>query len=115
MYAKDYRELPVESSGVDGLTVRWAINASQGASNFAMRIFELEAGKTSPLHQHDTEHEIYVLAGEGEVETPESVTPISEGSVIFISPKEGHQFRNTGKKVLRFIDVVIFSIAYPQK
>ena len=115
MYVKDYRELPVESSGVDGLTVRWAINATQGANNFAMRIFELEAGKTSPLHQHDTEHEIFVLAGQGEVETLENLTPISEGSVIFISPKEGHQFRNTGKQVLRFIDVVIFSILYPQK
>lgn len=115
MYVRDYRDLSVESSGVDGLTVRWAINATQGATNFAMRVFELEAGMASPLHQHDTEHEIFVLAGQGEVETLESVTPIAEGSVIFISPKEGHQFRNTGAQVLRFIDVVIFPVVYPQK
>ena len=114
MYVKDYRELPVESSGVDGLTVRWAINASQGASNFAMRVFELASGKASPLHQHDNEHEVFVLSGNGEVATIEDVYPISEGSVIYIAPNEGHQFQNTGRDVLRFVDMVMFSIATPK-
>jgi quercetin dioxygenase-like cupin family protein len=114
MYVKDYRELPVESSGVDGLSVRWAINASQGASNFAMRVFDLEPGKASPIHQHDNEHEIFVLAGEGEVSTSEAVYPISEGSVLFIGPNESHQFRNTGMGALRFIDVVMFSFMVPK-
>jgi quercetin dioxygenase-like cupin family protein len=114
MYIKDYRELPVESSGVDGLTVRWAINASQGASNFAMRILELEPGKSSQMHQHDNEHEIFVLAGEGEVETLGKVHPISEGSVLYVAPNEGHQFHNIGKKVMRFIDAVMFPVILPK-
>lgn len=114
MYVKDYRELPVESSGVDGLSVRWAINASQGAANYAMRIFELKPGMASPLHQHESEHEIFVLAGKGEIETSEGVMPISQGSVVFIAPNESHQFRNIGKSVLRFIDVVMFPISMPK-
>jgi hypothetical protein len=36
MYVKDYREVPAELGGMDGLTVRWVINASQGATNFAI-------------------------------------------------------------------------------
>lgn len=114
MYIKDYRELPVESSGVDGLTVRWAINASQGASNFAMRILDLEPGKSSPLHQHDNEHELFVLTGKGEVETLDDIFPIAEGSAIYIAPNENHQIHNIGSNVLRFIDVVRFPIILPK-
>lgn len=114
MYVKDYRGLPVESSGVDGLTVRWAINASQGATNFAMRVFELAPDKASPFHQHDNEHEIFVLSGSGEVATVEEAYPISEGSVIYIAPNEGHQFQNTGRDVLRFVDMVMFSMLVPK-
>jgi quercetin dioxygenase-like cupin family protein len=110
MYIKDYRELPVEASGVDGLTVRWAINASQGANNFGMRVMELQPGKSSQMHQHDNEHEIFVLAGQGEVETDGDTHPISEGSVLFIPPHENHQFHNTGAEVMRFIDVVMFPL-----
>ena len=114
MYVKDYREVPVEPGGSDGLTVRWVINASQGATNFAMRVFELEPGKESPFHRHENEHEAYVLAGSGEIETDEGTAKLKEGSALFISAQENHRFRNTGKDVLRFIDVVAFSAIMPK-
>ena len=114
MYVKDYRDVPSEPGGADGLTIRWVINASQGATNFAMRILELEPEKVSPFHQHDNEHEIFVLEGQGEVETLEGSSPIKAGSAVFVPEKESHQFRNTGKDVLRFIDVVTFSIIMPK-
>jgi len=109
MYVKDYREVPSEPGGSDGLTVRWVINASQGASNFAMRIFELQPGKGSPFHKHENEHEAYVLAGSGEIETNDGIAEIKEGSTIFITAQENHRFRNTGKDVLRFIDIIAFA------
>jgi len=109
MYVKDYREVPTEPGGSDGLTVRWVINASQGASNFAMRIFELQPGKGSPFHKHENEHEAYVLAGSGEIETEDGIAEIKEGSTIFITAQENHRFRNTGKDVLRFIDIIAFA------
>jgi len=114
MYIKDYRDVPSEPGGADGLTIRWVINASQGATSFAMRVLELEPGKASPLHRHDNEHEAFVLEGQGEVETGDGSKPIKEGSVVFIPGKEAHQFRNTGKKKLRFIDVVTFPIILPK-
>jgi len=114
MYVKDYRDVPSEAGGADGLTMRWVINASQGATNFAMRVLELEPGKVSPFHNHENEHEIFVLDGRGKVETLEGSQTIKAGSVVFIPEKESHQFRNTGKKPLRFIDVVSFLITMPQ-
>jgi quercetin dioxygenase-like cupin family protein len=114
MYVKDYREVPSEPGGADGLTMRWVINASQGATNFAMRVLELEPGKVSPFHQHENEHEVFVLDGQGEVETLEGSQPIKAGTVVFIPERESHQFRNSGKDILRFIDVIAFSIIMPK-
>jgi quercetin dioxygenase-like cupin family protein len=108
MYIKNYRELPVEPSGVDGLTVRWGITASQGATNFSMRLLELEPLKSTPMHQHDSEHEIFVLVGRGEVVTEGAVYPIRDGSIIYVAPNEIHQFRNTGASILRMVDAVMF-------
>ena len=113
MYVKDYREIPSEPGGADGLTVRWVINASQGATNFAMRVFELEPGKSSPFHQHENEHEAYVLAGSGEIETSEGKGELKEGSALFIPSGENHRFRNTGNDTLRFIDVIRFTLTQP--
>ncbi|HSG46137.1 MAG TPA: cupin domain-containing protein [Anaerolineales bacterium] len=108
MYIRNYREIQAEPTGVEGLTVRWAITASQGATNFSMRLLELGPLKSTPMHQHDSEHEIFVLAGKGEVETEDSVYPIRDGSVIYVAPNEIHRFNNTGASILRFVDAVMF-------
>ena len=108
MYIKNYRELPVETTEVEGLTVRWGINKDQGATNFSMRLLELAPMKSTPMHQHDSEHEIYVLVGKGEVETPDKVLPIREGSIIYVAPNEIHKFNNTGASILRMVDAVMF-------
>jgi len=108
MYTKNYREIPMEETGVEGLTARWVITASQGAENFSMRLLELKPLASTPMHQHNSEHEIFVLVGRGEVETEEGTFPIKEGSVIYVGPNETHCFRNTGADVLRFVDAVMF-------
>lgn len=108
MYIKNYRDIQPEPTGVEGLTVRWGITASQGAANFSMRLLELEPLKSTPMHQHDSEHEIFVLVGKGEVETEDNVYPIRDGSVIYVAPNEVHRFNNTGASILRFVDAVMF-------
>jgi len=110
MYVKDYRDVPTEPGGADGLTMRWVINASQGATNFAMRVFEIEPGKESPMHKHENEHEAFVLAGVGEIETEAKASAIKEGSAIFVPAYESHCFRNTSTQVLRILDVIRFPI-----
>ncbi len=55
-----------------------------------------------------------MLKGSGEIETDEGVAKLKKGSAIFIPAQENHRFRNTGKKTLRFIDVISFSLITPQ-
>ena len=109
MYIKNYRDISAEETGVEGLTNRWVINKEHGAENFSMRLLELEHRKSTPMHQHDSEHEIFVLVGLGNVETEDGhLHPIREGSVIYIAPNETHRFNNTGATKIRMIDVIMF-------
>jgi len=93
-------------SGAEGIQVRWLIRKEDGAPCFAMRRFELAPHGHSPLHSHDWEHEVYILEGEGEVVCDKEKRKISEGYVVFIPPKATHQFRNVGKKKLKFLCLV---------
>lgn len=107
MKVEHYSETPAEAvENVPGVTVRWVVGEKDGAPNFAMRVFEVEPGFASPYHQHEWEHEVFVLAGEGVVRKAEVESPIGHGSVVFVPGMEMHQFANRGESVLRFICVV---------
>lgn len=103
-----FQDVKVEDAGEGSskLTVRWLITKEIGAPNFAMRLFEMESGGNSPFHAHAWEHEMFVLDGEGVVVSAEGQKPIRSGTVVFVPPDEKHQFKNTGKKTLRFLCLV---------
>lgn len=88
--------------------VRRLITKEMGAENFTMRLFELERGGFSPFHSHPWEHEVFILEGEGLVVGEEKEKKFRAGTVIFISPNEKHQFKNTGEKIVRFLCLVPF-------
>ncbi len=106
MLVRDYREVPLQDAGVEGVKVRWVISVPEGAPTFAMRVFDVEPGASTPHHQHPWEHEVFVLEGSGEVIGENGVFQISHGTTVFVPPNEKHQFRNTGNEVLRFICVI---------
>ncbi len=107
MKVEHYTNTPAaEVENVPGVTVRWVISKQDGAPNFAMRVFEVELGRASPYHQHEWEHEIFVLAGKGVVRREQGETPIEPGTVIFVPGMEMHQFANRGTSLLRFICLV---------
>jgi quercetin dioxygenase-like cupin family protein len=88
-------------------TIRWLIAEKQGAQRFAMRVIEVKRrGEKIPLHQHDYEHEVFVIEGAGSVLAPEGATPVRPGSFAFVKPGEEHGFENTGEGPLRFICVI---------
>ena len=97
----DIAPAPVEY--MDGVTVRWVIGEEHGAPHFAMRIFDVEPGKSTEFHTHWWEHEVFVLEGTGLVRLEEGEEPLRPGSVIFVPGNLKHQFLNTGEGVLRFI------------
>jgi quercetin dioxygenase-like cupin family protein len=97
---------PVQEEGAKGATVRWLISRPEGAPNFAMRLFELQPGGSTPLHSHAWEHEVFVLAGSAEIWFEKGPVRASSGDAVLVIPDEQHQFRNTGQSVARFLCMV---------
>ena len=96
----------VDMPGADKCRVRWLVDSQDGAPNFAMRQFEVGPGGHTPKHNHPYEHEIYILAGEGEIHENDEPHPLRAGDVVYVAPNEVHQFRNTGASPLKFICLV---------
>ena len=86
--------------------IRWLITQETGAENFAMRLFEMAPEGYSPLHKHATEHEVFVLEGEGLVFDGEKEKPLQVGDVVFIPPNEMHQFKNNSATPLKFLCLI---------
>ncbi len=102
---RDFHQVEAQPA-VDGVTMRVVIGPEQGAPFFNMRVFEVQPGYSTPHHSHWWEHEVFVLAGQGEVKTEQGDIPVAHGSTVLVPGGEMHQFRNTGDDVLRFICLV---------
>jgi quercetin dioxygenase-like cupin family protein len=92
--------------GIKDITVRWLISDKDGAENFAMRLFEVGPGGYSPYHQHEQEHEIFILEGEGVTKKEDGEVRFKAGDVFFIKSGEWHNFTNTGSGQLKFICLI---------
>jgi len=103
---KEVEKKAVDMPGASGCTVRWLVSESDGAPNFAMRRFEVAPGGYTPRHSHPYEHEVYVLEGDGVVYEGDEEHAITAGDVIFVTPGDVHQFRNTGQVPMKFLCMV---------
>jgi quercetin dioxygenase-like cupin family protein len=92
--------------GASRVKVRWLITKEMGAPNFAMRLFEVEAGGCSPLHTHPWEHEVFILEGNGALVTEGSDRKFKAGDAVYVAPNEKHQFKNVGSETLKFLCMV---------
>jgi quercetin dioxygenase-like cupin family protein len=92
--------------GASRVNIRWLISKENGAENFAMRLFEIDVGGYTPLHEHDWEHEVFILEGEGFVFDGTKQVPFNAGDAIFVPPDERHQFKQAGTKILRMLCLV---------
>lgn len=93
-------------SGASGVTMKLLHGRDHGVPNFAMRQFTVQPDGHTPLHEHNYEHEVLVLSGEGEVTGAQGDQPIKAGDTLYIEPNETHQFRNNGTQPLQFICLV---------
>jgi len=106
VHAYELPAQPVTEEGASGTSIRWLLSKSEGAPNFAMRLFELQPGGCTPLHSHLWEHEVFVLDGPTEVVTEEGAQPLAAGDAVLVLPEERHQFRNAGSGVARFLCMI---------
>jgi quercetin dioxygenase-like cupin family protein len=89
--------------GAPGVTVRWLWSAPDGAPTFALRLFEVEQGASTPYHTHAHEHEIYVLSGQGLLRGKSQDHQLQVGSTALVLPYDEHQVVNAGSEPLRFL------------
>ena len=104
-YSKVELEEPIEE-GVKDVKLRWLISKKDGADNFAMRLFEVKAGGYTPLHQHDWEHEVFVIEGNGIIKDKNREESIKKGDAIFVPSMEWHQFVNTSNEIMKFLCLI---------
>jgi len=96
-------------AGTSKLNVRWLISKEIGAKNFAMRLFEMDAGGYSPLHSHSWEHEVFILEGEGLVVGGQEEKKFKAGDAIFIPSNEKHQLKNNSEKPVKFLCLIPYT------
>ncbi len=106
---------PVNAEGAAGTMIRWLISQKDGAPNFALRMFEVQPGGHTPFHDHAWEHEVYVLEGEGVLQTERGELPFAANDVIYVDPEMRHAFKNTGSGIMKFLCIVPHENPVPKK
>ena len=100
-----WQDVAAEKMGT-GVARRVLIGAKEGAPNFVLRHFTVEAGACSPHHEHAWEHEVFILSGKGVLVGPEGDQDLKPGEAAFVPGGVKHQFRNEGKEPLTFLCIV---------
>jgi ribulose-bisphosphate carboxylase large chain len=68
-------------------------DAGEGTS-FHLRYFEVAPGGFTSLEEHAHEHAVVVMRGQGQVQLGEAVYALNFGDMVYVAPREVHQFRN---------------------
>ena len=79
MYTAKWNDIEgkaVTDTDAEGVTIRVLMGENVGAPTFTMRHFEIASGGRTPFHNHQWEHEVYVLRGDGAVVTEDGETPL---------------------------------------
>jgi quercetin dioxygenase-like cupin family protein len=96
----------VTMAGAEKVQMQLLCGPGDGCPTFAMRKFIVAPGGCTPRHQHDYEHEILVLSGEGIVFGNGKEQPLKPGDVLYVPANEPHQFKNNAGIPLHFICLV---------
>lgn len=102
--AYEVKAEPIE--GLPGVTIRWLWAAADGAPTFALRLFELQPGASTPYHTHPHEHEVYILRGQATLRGKDGTRTLGADNTAFVPGNEEHQFVNNGGEALRFLCAV---------
>lgn len=68
------------------------LGADDGAPNFAMRRFVMQAGGGMPFHTNEVEHEQYVLRGRARIRIADDAHEVRAGNVLYIPAGVPHSY-----------------------
>ncbi|MCZ6507576.1 MAG: cupin domain-containing protein [Acidobacteria bacterium] len=77
-----------------GISRRELVGKRGESTGFHVRYFEIAPGGFSTLEQHEHEHVVIPLRGEGEAQFGCFVYKVRFGDVVYVAPNDPHQFRN---------------------
>lgn len=79
---------------VDGTATRMRvlIGPDDGAPNFVLRRFTMEAGGGIPLHRNDVEHEQYVVRGRARMTIGDEVREVGPHDALYIPAGTPHAY-----------------------
>ena len=81
--------------------VSQAVGATGSELSFQTLVPEQDSGF---LHTHKTHEELYIiLKGEGQYQVDGDIFPVSEGTIIRVSPEGKRALKNTGKENLTML------------
>lgn len=96
----------VKMQGVRGVKKANVIGPTEGWNDNVARLFRIEPGGNTPLHQHDYEHVNYVTKGKGTLTIGGETHEIKQGDFAFVPPNAMHQFKNPNDSNFEFICIV---------
>lgn len=102
MYVTGLSKVGIEAvnmEGALGVLKQIPLSRSRGVPNFSFRVFTIEPGGHTPLHQHPFEHMNYIIEGEGMLVGEEIENKLSKGDFALVLPNEIHQFKNTSTTI----------------
>jgi quercetin dioxygenase-like cupin family protein len=82
------------------------LGPDDGATNFAMRVFQIDPGKSSNEEEHPHDHGVYVMRGRARVLLGTEYHEAGPGDFVWVAPDERHCFESLGPEPLQFICVV---------
>jgi len=91
---KTKKFIPV-MEGAKGVYKQIPISKENGTPTFSFRVFTIEPGGHTPLHNHQFEHLKYVIEGSGTVIAGTLEHEVKKGDFVMIPPGDTHQYRNT--------------------
>ena len=96
---EDLREYTLKLGPDKEMAGKIFIGSSTGATGAEMSFQSFLPGEGSAfIHAHKTHEELYIIIkGEGEYQVEGHIFPISEGSIVRVSPAGKRAIRNTGK------------------
>lgn len=89
-----------------GVVKRSCVTPANGWEGYVMRVFDVEPGGHTGLHNHPWPHINYIPQGTGILHMDGTDYELTEGSFAYVPADVPHQFRNAGKELFRFICIV---------
>jgi quercetin dioxygenase-like cupin family protein len=103
MLVVNHRDRPVMHSASGHPSLSMVVNHEVGARSMSIWTTYHEPREVVPLHTHEYEEIITVIAGEAVMTVAGESAPVSADMSVIIPPRTPHGYKNAGDGILRMI------------